>query len=323
LIIGKKYDATTSSVRKLAHTFANDFIKAVTGKDSFFLAPIVVGIDNGPSSNRDIYVADWDGRNARAVTDHKTITVSPAWSRSGEYIAYTAFVKRKIGKGPSIRNADMFIYELKTKRRWLVSYRTGMNSGAEFLHDSRGLLLTLSQGQTADIYRMGLDGKNLVQITKGPGLAMNVEPAVSPDGSTIAFSSDRSGKPMIYLMNPTGGNIRRITFAGHYNSTPSWAPDGKKLAFAGFDKDKGNFDIFIVNTSGDGLMRLSSAKKPNGRWANNEDPAVSPDGRHVLFVSDRTGTKQLYMVNTDGTNERRITFDNKFYSKPKWGPIQN
>jgi len=323
LVLGKKYDTEISSVRKLGHSFANDFIKAVTGKESFFNHQVVVGIDRGAQTNRDIYTADWDGQNAKPVTDHKTITVSPAWSRNGEHIAYTAFVKRKIGKGPATRNADMFIYETKSKRRWLVSYRPGMNSGAEFLPDGKNLLLTLSKDKTADIFKMSLDGKTISPITRGPGLAMNVEPAVSPDGSKIAFSSDRSGRPMIYLMNISGGDVKRITFAGHYNSTPSWTPDGKKIAFAGFDREKGNFDIFVVGTDGTGLLRLTSARKTNGKWANNEDPAVSPDGRHVLFISDRTGTKQLYLVNIDGTNERRITYDNLYYSKPKWGPAQN
>ncbi len=219
------------------------------------------------------------------------------------------------------RNPDLFVYELKTKRRWLVSYRDGLNTGAEFMNDNQHLLLTLSQRGSADIYKMTLDGKNITPITRGPGSAMNVEPAVSPDSKLIAFSSDRSGKPMIYTMSTSGTDIKRKTFAGHYNATPTWSPDSKKLAFAGFDREKNNFDIFIMNLDGSGLLRLSSARKTNGKWSNNEDPAFSPDGRHILFISDRTGIKQLYMVNIDGSNERRITYDNKFYSKPKWGPL--
>ncbi|MCB0349947.1 MAG: PD40 domain-containing protein, partial [Bdellovibrionales bacterium] len=231
LIIGKKYTGTKSTLRKIAHTFANDFIKAVTGKPSFFMSQIVTTIDNGPQTNREVYIADWDGHNASAVTNHKTITVSPAWSKNGDYIAYTAFVKRKVGRAAAKRNPDMFVYELKTKRRWLVSYRDGLNTGAEFMIDNKNLLLTLSKRGSADIYKMTLDGKTISPITHGPGSAMNVEPAVSPDGTMIAFSSDRSGKPMIYTMSADGTNVKRKTFAGHYNSTPTWSPDGKKLAF--------------------------------------------------------------------------------------------
>lgn len=326
LLMGKKYEGPLNTVRKMGHTFANDFVKAVTGKPTFFKSQIVVTIDKGPQTNREVYIADWDGHNATPITDHKTITVSPAWSKNGEHIAYTAFVKRKIGKGPSKRNPDLFLYELKTRRRWLISYRDGLNSGAEFMNDNKHMLVTLSiptagRARTADIYKMTLDGKSITPLTQGPGSAMNVEPAVSPDGKTIAFSSDRGGKPMIYTMPINGGPAKLRISIGHYNSTPTWSPDGKKIAFAGFDKEKNNFDIFLMNADGSNVQRLTSARRKDGKWANNEDPAFSPDGRQVLFVSDRTGIRQLYLVNVDGLNERQITYDNRFYGKPKWGPL--
>ncbi len=326
LLVGKKYAGPLNGVRKMAHTFANDFMKAVTGKTSFFKSQIVVTIDGGPQTNREVYIADWDGRNAQQITDHKTITLSPAWSKDGQHIAYTALVKRKVGRGPAKRNPDMFLYEVNTRKRWLISYRDGLNSGAEFLNDGKNMLVTLSlhsggRARTADIYKMSLDGKSITPLTQGPGSAMNVEPAVSPDGKTLAFSSDRGGKPMVYTMPITGGKASMRISLGDYNSTPTWSPDGKKLAFAGFDKQKNNFDIFIMNLDGSDIQRLTSARKTNGKWANNEDPAFSPDGRQVLFVSDRTGAKQLFLVNTDASNERQITYDNKFYGKPKWGPL--
>lgn len=320
LVLGKKYQGPVSAVRKIAHSFTDEFVRTVTGKPSFFLNKIVVAIDNGPRTHREIFLMDWDGANPRQITQHRSISISPDWSPNGELVAYTSFITRRVGKGPAKKNPDLFMYEVNTGRRWLVSYREGINSGANFLTNNKELLITLSMGKTADIYRMAADGKSIKQLTAGPGTAMNVEPAISPDGTQIAFSSDRSGKPMIYVMNVDGSNPRRLTFAGHYNSTPTWSPDGKKIAFAGVDKDKGAFDIFVINEDGTGLQRLTSARKTNGKWANNEAPAFAPDGQRVMFVSDRTGTSQLYMINIDGTNERRITFDSKNYSKPKWGP---
>lgn len=323
LVFGKRYQGPESQLRKLAHTFANDLVKNVTGKDSFFLHRIVATVDKGPRSHREIHTMDWDGFNSKQISFHKSIAISPAWSDDGKYIAYTAFITRKIGKGPKKKNPDLFVYEVPTGKRWLVSYRDGLNSGAEFLPKSNDLLVTLSKDNGSNIYRMDKNGKNEQSITKGPGRAMNVEPAVSPDGRKIAFSSDRSGKPMIYVMNLDGSGVTRLTFAGHYNSTPSWSPDGKKLAFAGYDKSKSNFDIFTVNVNGSGLERLTSARKTNGKWSNNEEPAFSPDGRHVMFISDRSGPRQIYMVNADGSNERRITYDDRYYAKPKWGPEQD
>jgi TolB protein len=320
VMLGKRFSGPTAGLRKVAHTFSNEFMKSVTGKEGFFNHRIVASIDSGPQTHREIYTMDWDGANSKQITTHKSIAISPSWSSDGKHIAYTTFVSRKVGKGPMKKNPDLFMFEVQTGRRWLVSYREGLNSGAAFFPSSNDLLVTLSSGGVADIFKMSLDGKKTMPITKGPGRAMNVEPAVSPDGKRIAFSSDRSGVPMIFVMNIDGSAPKRITFAGHYNSTPSWSPDGKSLAFAGFDKSKDNFDVFMVNVDTTQLVRLTSAKKASGRFANNEEPIFSPDGRQVFFISDRDGQRQLYLVNTDGSNERRVTFDKKYYSKPKWGP---
>lgn len=163
---------------------------------------------------------------------------------------------------------------------------------------------------------MSFDGTIQAKITNGPNGAMNVEPAVSPDGTKVAFSSDRSGRPMIYVMDVDGSNVKRLTFAGVYNSTPAWSPDGKKIAFAGQSED--HFDIFVMNADGTGMIRLTSAKKASGRWATNSDPSFSPDGRFVMYSSDRTGKSQIFISTVDGSEERRVTLDNFDYFKPKW-----
>jgi TolB protein len=313
VVLGKKYRGPSNSVRRIAHTFCNDILEALTGKTGMYLSKVVAASDRGGGNFREIYVLDWDGANVQKVTNHKSITLSPAWSPDGTKIAYTAFVQRSRTK---TRNADMFIYELLTGKRWLVSYRQGINSGANFAPDNENLFLTLSQSGTPDIYKMGIDGSLKGRITNGPRGAMNVEPAVSPDGRKIAFSSDRSGQPMVYVMNADGSNVKRITFAGKYNATPAWSPDGKKLAFAGWSDD--HFDIFTVNADGSDMVRITSATKPNGKPAQNEDPTFSPDGRHIMYTSNRTGTSQIYISNLDGSEERRITADNFNYYKPKW-----
>lgn len=315
LLMGKTYKVTLSSSRKLAHTFANDLMKTLTGKQGMFLTKIVASKQEPGSTVKEIYILDWDGNAPQKISSHQSIAISPTWSNSGTKIAYTAFAFHKNSK---MRNADLFAYDIPTGKRFLVSYRKGINSGAAFLPGDTSLLLTLSKEGSADIFKSSLEGETLTPLTNGPNRAMNVESAVSPDGKTIAFSSDRSGRPMIYLMNIDGSNVRRITFAGKYNASPAWSPDGKTIAFAGQDKD--HFDIFTMNLDGSGLKRLTDAKKSNGRAANNESPSFSPDGRSVLFTSDRTGKYQLYLVSPDGTGERRITDDSSNWDKPKWSP---
>ena len=313
-ILSKTYKSTVGNVRTVAHTFANDLIKELTGQRAAFLSKLVTSRSTKPQQ-KEIFVMDWDGANSKQVTSHNSISQSPTFSYDGKLIAYSQFAYHPTEK---TRNVDLFTYELETGRRLLVSYRRGINSGASFTPDNKGILLTISQGGNPDIYKMSLDGRSIDRLTNAKNGELYVEPAMSPDGKKIAFSSTRSGKPMIYVMNPDGSDPKRMTFAGEYNSTPAWSPDGKKIAFAGLDKD--HYDVFVMDADGTNMVRLTSAKKTTGKFADNEDPTFSPDGRQILFRSNRTGKYQLYLVSIDGEVERRITFDQHDYFKPRWSP---
>lgn len=324
-LLSRKYKGTTTNLREIAHTFSNDVIYRLTGKKGIFKTQLVFSSDrdstcrpgkSGCTTWKEIYTSDYDAKNIKRVTRHKSISISPNWHPDGDQVLYTSYAYHPKMK---MRNPDLFSFELKTRKSYLLSWRKGVNSGGTWTPDGDNLYLTISKSGNADIYRADKDGKNIKNITNGPLGALNVEPAISPDGKHIAFSSDRNGRPMIYIMDINGKNIKRITRAGRYNSTPSWSPDGKSLVFAGWDK--GHFDLFLVSKDGVNLTRLTSAKKSNGKWANNEDPSFSPDGRHIVFVSDRSGQRQLYLISPDGTNERRITFDTANYFKPKWSPM--
>lgn len=314
LVLGKTYKSNLGGARTIAHTFANDLVKELTGRQGFFLSKIVASRSTR-KDEKEIFIMDWDGANQKQISNHKSIAQSPTWSYDGKTVAYSAFAYHVKDK---TRNLDLFTYDIFTGKRLLVSYRRGLNSGASFTPDSKSILLTISNNGNPDIYQINRDGKGLRKITQGKGGEMNVEPTMSPDGSKIAFSSTRGGRPMIYVMNADGSNVKRLTFAGEYNSTPAWSPDGKKIAFAGLDKT--HYDVFVMDADGGNMVRITSAKKPNGRMADNEDPSFSPDGRHLLFRSNRTGKYQLYIASIDGEEERRITFDQHEYFKPRWSP---
>lgn len=313
LVFGKKYRGPKSTLRKIAHTFANDVLKNLTDKSGPFNSKFVFSSDRGGGKFREIYTMDWDGVEIEKLTNHNSIALSPAWSPDAKKIAYTAYVQKKSTK---MRNADLFLFDLEKSKRTNLSYRTGINSGATFTPNGSSILLTISQGVTPNIFKINLDGEIQGKITNGPGNALNVEPSVSPDGRKVAFSSDRSGKPMIYVMDIDGSNVTRVTFGGVFNSAPAWSPDGKKIAFAG--QDAGNFDIFVMDSSGQNITRVTSAKKPNGKAADNEDPHFSPDGRFIVYTSNRTGKNQIYFSTVDGSEERRVTQDSHNYYKPKW-----
>lgn len=311
LVFAKTYKGSLTAIRKIAHTYANDVMKELTGSTGMFLSKIVVSSDRETAPAKEIFTMDWDGANINRMTNFRSLSISPAWSRDGSKIAYTSYTQKR-----GIRNANLFLLDISSGKRTMVSSRTGINSGASFSPDNKHIYLTVSQGTNPDIYKITFDGNIVSRITKGPSGAMNVEPAVSADGSKIAFSSDRAGPPMIYVMNIDGTNVQRKTFVGQFNSSPSWSPDGQKIAFAGQTGE--NFDVFVMNADGSNMIRLSSAKKASGKPANNEDPSFSPDGRFVIYTSDRTGKNQLYISTADGVEERRVSQDNYNYFKPKW-----
>ncbi len=313
LVFGKKYRGPKSTLRKIAHTFANDVLKNLTDKSGPFNSKFLYSSDRGGGKFREIYMMDWDGVNAEKLTNHNSIAISPSWSPDAKKIAYTAYVQKKSTK---LRNADMFLFDIEKSKRTNLSFRTGINSGATFSPKGDAIFLTISQGVTPNIYKIGINGDLQGKITNGPSNALNVEPAISPDGKKIAFSSDRSGKPMIYTMDIDGSNVSRITFGGVFNSSPAWSPDGKRIAFAG--QDAGNFDVFVMDVSGQNLSRVTSAKKANGKAADNEDPHFSPDGRFIVYTSNRSGKNQIYFSTVDGSEERRVTQDSYNYFKPKW-----
>jgi TolB protein len=314
VILAQKYSGPLLDMRRIMHRIADDFVFKVSGQKTFLTKHLVVAASPPQSKSRELYIMDWDGQNKKQLTQHRTVTLSPAWSHDGKKIAYTAFMQRK---STGERNPDLYLYNLETQKSQVVSYRKGMNSGAHFEKNGH-LLITISGGDHPDIYRVDTQGQIIKKITHGPLGSMNVEPALSPDGQILAFSSDRAGRPMIYIADREGQNPKRLTFAGTFNAAPSWSPDGKILAFSGWAEKA--FDIFTIDVQGQNLKRITQFMKPHGRQASHENPDFSPDGRVIVYTSNRTGSSQLFMSLSDGLEEWRLTEDSWSYYQPKWSP---
>ena len=315
----KVYSAPVAQRISLAHFVCNDMIKYLTKKPGIFLTKIAA-VRNTSRVKKEIFVMNWDGSNPKQTTFHRSIVMSPSWLPSGKKLAYTAFVYRRSLQG---RRAHIFVYDFFRKKRKMLSSYYGTNIGADFLPSGREMLISIpSKAGGLDIFKFSLFKKRFYPIKLGPKGVINVEPAVSPDGKKIVFSSDRSGRVMLYQMDRFGDNVKQLTFVGKYNSSPDWSPDGRHIVFSGYSG--GRFDLFLIKNAGLGnskITRLTTAKKTNGSWADNESPSFSPDGRQIVFVSNRSGVNQLYLVNADGSNLRRITFDRFNYKNPKWSPL--
>lgn len=174
-----------------------------------------------------------------------------------------------------------------------------------------------------------LDGSKSERLAKLPGRAKwpGHEPAVSPDGSMVAFATN-SG---ISTMRIDGSDIRAVTHQ-RYDETPSWSADGRRLYFV-----RACGEIFSVAASGDGLQRIIAPPKPRHRYEprpDYEDPAASPDGTRIAFTEwdshcEAAGTEspRLAVVDLDGqpTGDLKKLARNGYYpdpehSTPAWSP---
>ncbi|HEV2840754.1 MAG TPA: hypothetical protein VGW39_05460 [Chthoniobacterales bacterium] len=171
-----------------------------------------------------------------------------------------------------------------------------------------------SGGPTRNIFVMDADGSNQTNLT--PGQTLETYAAWSPDGTKIAFASERDGNSEIYVMNADGSNQVRVTNnpAGDYE--PRWSPDGTKFAFIS-DRGGGGaaLDIYVMNTDGSNPIRLTNTQD------DDFDPAWSPDGTKIAFTRASVNDFEVFMMNADGSNQTDITNRPTILdASPAWSP---
>jgi len=297
-LLGKRALGNVGEYRQVMHRLGNEIIRVLTGQPGIFLTKLAfVGNATG---QKEVYACDYDGHNARRVTQDKSIALLPRWSPQGDKITYNSY---KDG------GTMLYLKDIGSGSVKRISARSGLNIGACWAPDGRKLALTLSRQGNPDIFTIDLNGKIIKQLTTHWGI--DVSPAFSPDGNKIAFVSNRSGSPQIYLLDLVNGSEERLTFEGNYNTSPAWS-SLNRIAFV--SQDAGNFDIYTIDPTGGRMRRLTREQ------GKNEDPCWSPDGRYIMFSSNRTGRYHLYMMNANGLNQRQITFLDGDQTSPSWGP---
>ncbi|HEX7050800.1 MAG TPA: Ig-like domain-containing protein [Longimicrobiales bacterium] len=162
-----------------------------------------------------------------------------------------------------------------------------------------------------DIYIMNEDGSGAAALVSDP--ASDTEPVWSPDGSKLAFLTDRDGALEVYVVGADGTGLVNVSnHAAGFDFDLAWSPDGTKLAFRS-NRD-GNYEIYVVNADGTGLTNLTS------HGQQDTDPAWSPDGSKLAFTTNRNGNYEIYVVNADGSDPTRLTNDPDLDSNPEWSP---
>jgi len=295
-ILGKKYSGKRADQRRIIHRFCSEVIQYLTGSNGVFASKIAF-VSSG-SGNKEIYSCEFDGYNPQQLTRNHSITLFPAWSSNGQYLAYTSY---KQGK------PDLFIKNLAEMQEISIA-KKGLNITPAWVPGKFELAATLSFSGDQEIYLLTGSGKIIKRLTNMRG--SDISPAWSPDGKKFAFVSNRSGTPQIYIQDMNSGKVRRLTYEGNYNTQPSWSPRGDKIAYASFGDNRHN--IFVIDVEGWQPLKLTYES------GDNEAPSWSPDGSLIVFSSTREGPSRIYVMTASGTDQRRLLVLNGEQTNPKW-----
>jgi TolB protein len=162
--------------------------------------------------------------------------------------------------------------------------------------------------RNGEIHVAAADGSNDRRITvRRPGLHWPASsPAWSPDGRTIAFSGTRDVLT-VRVADAKLTNLTKSRESWRGNYTPAYSPNGKLIAFSR-STDAFNSDIFLMTASGKIVKRLTRSVGTDSQLGEEHGPTWSPDGKRIVFVSNRSGTSwELYAIGVDGKGERQLT----------------
>ncbi len=287
-ILGKRFRGTLSQARLVAHYLADAMHYQFTGRPGLALTSIAFQSDR--DGHQELYLMDYDGRNQRRISGHKSTSGYSDWSPAGDAIAYMSYFAGTPG---------IYYVDLATGKKVSIYGDGTLNLSPSFAPDGQSIAFAHSRQSNVDVYRCDRACQDPVRLTRSQ--AIDTNPSWSPDGQQLAFTSSRSGRPNVYVMNLDGSNVRRISFEGDYNDGASWQAGGNHIAYASREGNK--FRIATTN-----LVDLKTRILTAGP-DSYEEPNFSPDGRRILFTVRRGKQAQVYVMNTDGSDWRQLTHE--------------
>jgi len=298
LLLNKRYRPLPSQLRVTGHHFANEVIYALTGERGITMSRVVFSRSTGEGS--DLFAVDYDGAELLRLTANRVLNLCPSWSPDGSQIAFTSYREHEQG---------LFLLDTGTGQVKQIISQSGLNFGADWHPEGRELLVSLSRGGNPEIYRIRPDGRTIKRLTVSK--AIEISPSWAPGGRDLVFTSDRTGSPQLYIIDSDGAGRRRLTFEGRYNDSAVWSPRGDKIAYA--TREENITQIVVMKSTGEERRIVT-----DGRWRNCEDPSWAPDGRHLVFASDRSGVFKLYIYDDEEGSFRQLTFGDDPDISPAW-----
>ncbi|TDR48657.1 TolB protein [Tahibacter aquaticus] len=305
-LLGLAITGQRSDLRGVGHQIADLIYEKITGLRGAFWTRVayVTAAGVSPNINYALMVADSDGYNPQVLVKSREPLLSPSWSPDGKKLAYVSFERG---------DSAIYIQEIATGSRQVVSNRKGINGAPAFSPDGSKLALTLSYLGNPDIFIMDLASRELKRVTNH--FSIDTEAQWMPDGQSLVFTSDRSGKPQLYTVSTAGGDATRLTFQGEYNAKSSISYDGKKFAMA-----QGTGNVYRIAV----LDRSKSAAGMNvlSPGSVDESPSFAPNGSMLLYAATDGPRGVLYAVSADGRVRQRLVLADGDVREPSWGPFR-
>jgi TolB protein len=302
--------------RMAVHRASDEIVRWATGDPGMAASRIAFTMEDGATEGgapvKNLYVIDSDGENLRRLTNDSTVAQSAAWSPDGTRLAYG-----------SVKSGTQRIYELDLRtgrERMLQPVRGAGDYITPAYHpDGRTIAFSvLGSDMRSGIFTYDIERDCCLAYLSG-GPWYDISPTYSPDGRWLAFNTLRFGDavPQVMLMPAEGGNAETLSpyeyGRGGYFTSPDWSPTGDLVAFHG-RIERGRYHILVANLADGGrvLRQLTSE-------GNNEDPSWAPDGRHLVFVGERSWGYGLFVV--DATSGRlRSIMSGRRIQVPAWSP---
>jgi Tol biopolymer transport system component len=232
------------------------------------------------------------------VTNDAVQDINPVWAPTGEYVYFSSY------RGGGINIWRVYVGDDGTPAGLPQQLTIGAGQDVEITLSQVGKRLAFSiLRQNADVWRLPVSPETGMP-TGPPGELITTtredsRGAWSPDGSMIAFNSDRTGEMNIWLYSIADRTSRQLTKGSGGDYQANWSPDGKRLAF--FSSRAGTADIWSVEIASGELKQLRASA------SIDVNPFYSPDGKLIAFNSDESGRPEVWIMNSDGTDARQLT----------------
>jgi TolB protein len=313
-------EASADDFRMAVHAVSDAIVEWVFEEPGMAASRIVFSrrMEDG---SQDLWIVDSDGENFRRLTSHRggefgvPISMSPDWSPDGSRVVYTSYKDEGLPR----------IYELNlaTGQEKMVPTPQPGDYVSPAYHPSGDLVyFAISHGTGRGIYRYNLAQECCFEpVTQGR--VEDISPSLSPNGDFMVFNSFRLGEgtPQIYVQASDGSGGAELispyvySTPGFYTS-PDWSPLGDRIIYHGRVRERGVHQILVADVDSRNRATRTSQLTFSGV---NEDPSWAPDGRHFVFVGERSFGYALFVMDLMTGNTRTLVSGVR-PNPPAWSP---